>query len=223
MRFRKSIKIAPGLKINLSKSGISSTIGGKGLSVNTGSKGAYLNTGIPGTGISNRTKLDGKTKDKSDNPDTENAEWIDSDKLIESLNQTAKEVEAIRRNTKDFEYDEFKNKIKLANGKVNFASSLSYRELYEIISKDDDIVMATQYCGKSSMGAIVATKYLFYAICKQDDQIIVIPIDEIKSISVIGGFFKTNMLIKTDNGDHIIKSVVRLKETINALNKIIQK
>jgi hypothetical protein len=62
MRFRKSIKIAPGLKINFSKSGISSTIGGKGLSVNIGSRGTYLNTGIPGTGISNRTKLDGKTE-----------------------------------------------------------------------------------------------------------------------------------------------------------------
>ncbi|MDR2798261.1 MAG: DUF4236 domain-containing protein [Treponema sp.] len=39
MRFRKSIKIASGLKINLSKSGISTTIGGKGLSANIGSRG----------------------------------------------------------------------------------------------------------------------------------------------------------------------------------------
>jgi hypothetical protein len=58
MRLRKSIKIAPGFKINLSKSGVSTTIGGKGLSANIGSRGAYLNTGIPGTGISNRTRLD---------------------------------------------------------------------------------------------------------------------------------------------------------------------
>jgi hypothetical protein len=223
MLFRKSIKIAPGLKLNLSKSGISSTIGGKGLSVNIGTRGAYLNTGIPGTGISNRTKLDGKTKNNSGNPDTEKAEWIDSDKLAQSLDKMATEVDAIRKNTKDLEYEKFKNKIKLAKGKVNFASNLSYRELYEIISKDDDIIIATQYCGKSSMGAIAATKYLFYAICKQDDQITVIPIDEIKSISVIGGFFKTDMLIKTDNGDHTIKSVVRLKETIEALIRIIQK
>jgi TM2 domain-containing membrane protein YozV len=59
MRFRKSIKIAPGLKINLSKSGVSTTIGGKGLSANIGSKGAYLNTGIPGTGVSARHKIAG--------------------------------------------------------------------------------------------------------------------------------------------------------------------
>ena len=61
MRFRKSIKIASGVKINLSKSGLSTTIGGKGLSANIGSRGAYLNTGIPGTGVSTRHKLAGRT------------------------------------------------------------------------------------------------------------------------------------------------------------------
>jgi hypothetical protein len=59
MRFRKSIKIAPGLKINISKSGVSTTIGGKGLSTNIGKNGAYLNTGIPGTGVSSRHKIAG--------------------------------------------------------------------------------------------------------------------------------------------------------------------
>jgi hypothetical protein len=59
MRFRKTIKIAPGVKLNLSKSGLSTTIGGRGLSVNTGAKDACLNTGIPETGISNRTKIMG--------------------------------------------------------------------------------------------------------------------------------------------------------------------
>ncbi|QIL78135.1 DUF4236 domain-containing protein [Hymenobacter sp. HDW8] len=48
-RFRKSFKIAPGLKLNVSKSGFSTTIGGRGASVNIGKKGAYLNTSIPGT------------------------------------------------------------------------------------------------------------------------------------------------------------------------------
>jgi hypothetical protein len=56
-RFRKSVKIAPGVKLNFSKSGVSGTFGGKGASVNVGKDGAYLNTGIPGTGIYNRKKL----------------------------------------------------------------------------------------------------------------------------------------------------------------------
>jgi len=59
MRLRKSIKIAPGVKVNLSKSGVSGTLGGKGASVNVGKNGAFLNTSIPGTGIYNRQKISG--------------------------------------------------------------------------------------------------------------------------------------------------------------------
>jgi len=62
MRFRRYIKIAPGIKLNLSKSGVSTTFGGKGFSVNTGSKGTFLNTGIPGTGLYSRNKISGNPK-----------------------------------------------------------------------------------------------------------------------------------------------------------------
>ncbi len=61
MRFRKSVKICKGVKINFSKSGVSTTFGLPGLSVNVGKKGTYLNTGIPGTGLYDRTKLSGST------------------------------------------------------------------------------------------------------------------------------------------------------------------
>jgi hypothetical protein len=57
VRFNKRIKIAPGIKLNLSRSGVSTTIGGKGASVNIGKKGTHLNAGIPGTGLSTRTKI----------------------------------------------------------------------------------------------------------------------------------------------------------------------
>lgn len=62
LKFRKRIRIAPGVRINLSKSGISTTVGPRGASVNVGKKGAYLNTGIPGTGIYDRTKIAGGKK-----------------------------------------------------------------------------------------------------------------------------------------------------------------
>lgn len=65
--FRKSIKIAPGVRLNLSKRGVSGTFGGKGASINVGSKGAYLNTGIPGTGLYSRTKIGGATTEGSTN------------------------------------------------------------------------------------------------------------------------------------------------------------
>lgn len=57
LRFRKSIKLAPGVRINISKNGISTTIGRKGASVSLGKSGVYANLGIPGTGISVREKL----------------------------------------------------------------------------------------------------------------------------------------------------------------------
>lgn len=68
MRFRKSIKICKGIRVNVSKSGPSLTMGTKGASVSIGSKGTYLNTGIPGTGLYDRTKIGGtsqKTQSKN--------------------------------------------------------------------------------------------------------------------------------------------------------------
>jgi hypothetical protein len=58
MKFRRRQKILPGVYLNFSGSGISTTIGGRGASVNIGRNGAYLNTGIPGTGLYNRQRID---------------------------------------------------------------------------------------------------------------------------------------------------------------------
>lgn len=56
-RFHKRIKILPGLRLNVGKTGISSTVGRRGLSVTSGKRGTYLNTGLPGTGLSLRQRL----------------------------------------------------------------------------------------------------------------------------------------------------------------------
>lgn len=56
-RFRKNITIFPGVRLNISKSGVSLTFGAKGASVSVGKDGAYLNTSIPGTGLYNRQKI----------------------------------------------------------------------------------------------------------------------------------------------------------------------
>lgn len=58
--FRKRVKITPGVNLNFSKSGISTSLGPKGAKINIGKKGAYLNAGIPGTGIYSRVKLTDK-------------------------------------------------------------------------------------------------------------------------------------------------------------------
>ena len=59
LRFRRSVKLAPGLRLNFSGSGMSLTAGPRGASVNFGRRGTYFNAGIPGTGLSSRTRLDG--------------------------------------------------------------------------------------------------------------------------------------------------------------------
>jgi hypothetical protein len=51
-RFRKSIKIANGVRINVSKTGASLSLGGRGATVNIGKKGVRGTVGLPGTGLS---------------------------------------------------------------------------------------------------------------------------------------------------------------------------
>lgn len=51
-RFRKSIRIFPGFRINLSKSGVSASVGGAPLSLNVSRRGVRSTASIPGTGLS---------------------------------------------------------------------------------------------------------------------------------------------------------------------------
>jgi hypothetical protein len=58
-RFQKRISILPGVRINLSKSGVSTSLGPRGADVNIGKDGVTANAGIPGTGLSYRQKVGG--------------------------------------------------------------------------------------------------------------------------------------------------------------------
>ena len=51
-RFRKSIKLFPGVRVNFSKTGISTSIGKPGATINISERGTRTTVGIPGTGIS---------------------------------------------------------------------------------------------------------------------------------------------------------------------------
>jgi len=57
-RFRKSFKVLPGVRLNLTRRGLSATIGGAPLSLNVGPRGVYSNVSIPGTGLWDRERLD---------------------------------------------------------------------------------------------------------------------------------------------------------------------
>jgi len=77
LRFRKSITIAQGVKLNIGKESAGISIGGKfaGISFNSKS-GARVRVSAPGTGLSYSTKIGKKKKDtkKKDakNNDTKN-------------------------------------------------------------------------------------------------------------------------------------------------------
>jgi hypothetical protein len=61
-RFRRSPKIAPGVRANISKSGISYSLGGRGASVTIGHGKVRRTVGIPGTGISYSTVSGGNSR-----------------------------------------------------------------------------------------------------------------------------------------------------------------
>lgn len=63
--FRKKIKVAPGIHINLSNKGVSTSFGTKGASITAGPRGTYLNTSISGTGFYRRHKIRGSSRNNS--------------------------------------------------------------------------------------------------------------------------------------------------------------
>lgn len=60
LRFRKTFKLAPGVRWTVTGSGSSWNFGPRGASVSIGKRGVYANYGIPGTGLSYRERLDGR-------------------------------------------------------------------------------------------------------------------------------------------------------------------
>jgi hypothetical protein len=56
-RFRKSVRILPGVRLNFGKGGLTSTtLGGKWLKTNVGSRGVKHTLSVPGTGVSYQTQ-----------------------------------------------------------------------------------------------------------------------------------------------------------------------
>lgn len=65
-RFRKSVKLMPGVRLNFSKKGMGVRVGGKHGGVSVGPSGTRVSASIPGTGIYYTEKIgSGKSKSKS--------------------------------------------------------------------------------------------------------------------------------------------------------------
>ena len=56
-RFRRSVRIIPGIRLNFSKSGVSTSIGGRGATINFSKRGTKTTVGLPGSGLSYSTMV----------------------------------------------------------------------------------------------------------------------------------------------------------------------
>jgi hypothetical protein len=63
IRFRRSIKILPGIRLNFGKRGISTSIGVRGAHVTIGKTGTRTTIGLPGSGLS-FTHLDKQRRER---------------------------------------------------------------------------------------------------------------------------------------------------------------
>ncbi len=62
LRFRRSLSLFPGARLNFSKSGVSVSLGRPGATFNFGPRGSSATFGLPGTGLSYRVPLNRPTQ-----------------------------------------------------------------------------------------------------------------------------------------------------------------
>lgn len=62
LRFRRTIKIAPGVRINVTKTGVSARVGPRGAGVTVGTSGTTVSAGIPGAGLHVSEKVSSKRR-----------------------------------------------------------------------------------------------------------------------------------------------------------------
>lgn len=159
IRFSKSIKIGKLLKLNISKSGVSATIGPKGATINLGSKGTFLNlsptvAGISGTGFSYRKKLTdgyggllgnlinkvkGNKEDKTEEISTEEKPQIENTKV--DTNEIQKYLERQEANLHIHKYcDDVLNKEEMSKH-IDELDSDASKQIYKLaIDGDEDTI-----------------------------------------------------------------------------------
>lgn len=154
IRFRKSIKIANGIRLNVSKSGVSLSLGKKGLHYSINSKGTSTATAsLPGTGLSYQKKFNtfGGLKKLFEGDDSktkyikETNEIVPIDNELEDkyndFNEYIKDIKSFHKNVSekiDWEI--------LSNGQIKEDASEEEKEQYvnainlakRVLNKDSD-------------------------------------------------------------------------------------
>lgn len=159
LRFRKSIKIAKGLRLNVSKSGLGLSVGARGASISIGSRGAYANLGIPGTGLSVREKIGGGST-RATSSYKQNVSNINVKTIISIDDETGKETiwletedgrpindESILRKIKKL--DSFKNKLEEVRIKTQEEVSRKAEVLINIYKNSEKIITLEEVKSKA--------------------------------------------------------------------------
>ena len=140
--FRRRIKIIPGVHLNFSKSGITTSVGVKGASLTFGKSGTYLNTSVPILGIYNRQKL--SSSDTNPTPEIYNPQVLPelSDNIFSADIQeiTSQNMQGVKeaiilahQQRKELKTDLLKIQATLGTSKLKL--TLSYILLYGLIKK----------------------------------------------------------------------------------------
>lgn len=141
--YRKRIKVIPGVHLNFSKRGISTSIGVKGASINISKSGTTLSTSISGLGLSSRHKLsNSNTKRPSLDNNFNNHELLDDNIFSADVHEiTSQNMQGIKQSIimahaqkKELQQDLNRIHKTLATNKVK--KTLSYVFIYGIINKN---------------------------------------------------------------------------------------
>lgn len=146
MRFRRRVKLFPGVYLNFSKTGISTTVGVPGASINFSKQGSFLNTGIPGTGIYDRQKIGSGKKGQQNIPvtDTPSETYVNIEtgaiKSEQAETVTSEDLQELKKTLLGVynERSDLKKEIRQAEGRLTLAAVvmvLSYILLFGFFIK----------------------------------------------------------------------------------------
>jgi hypothetical protein len=111
LRFRRSIRIMPGVRLNFSARGLSTTLGPRGASISVGPRGTFANMGLAGTGLSYRTRL--SAGEPASNHTTDEPLYLTSRSTARQRKQ--QEREALRAMAKDLHSEREEQLLALRN------------------------------------------------------------------------------------------------------------